>query len=197
VYRATEIESAFDDESIYYPPGDATTIAAPVRIPPAGFRCPSSRATVADKVGDVEDFAGLHPLWVHAPWLDVRRLSVSSIDRRTLCFTLTLGAPPRADSTYGFDLTRELGGGVEEGTNFGLIIDGVGVLHPQVGDKGTLTTPPIAPSLPRIGLVGNRLEFAVSQPGTSPPAFTSAFRPARAACSPTSPCSPTRSTPAT
>jgi hypothetical protein len=164
VYRATEIESAFDDESIYYPPGDATTIAAPGRIPPPGFRCPSSRATVADKVGDGENFAGLHPLWVHAPWLDVRRLSVSRIDRRMLCCTLTLGAPPRADSTYGFDLTHELGGGVEEGTNVGLIIDGVGVLRPQLGDQGTLTTPPIAPSLLRIGLVGNRLELAASQP---------------------------------
>jgi len=89
---------------------------------------------------------------------------VSRIDRSALCFTLTLGAAPRADSTYGIDVIHELKGGIEEGTNFELTIDGVGGLHPELANVGGLDTPSILRSLPRIGMVGNRLEFAVAEP---------------------------------
>jgi hypothetical protein len=134
VYRASEVDSASDDESIYYPPGDAATIAASPFISAPNFACPLSGPSVADRVGDVENFGNTGPFTASAPWLDITRLAVSRIDRHTLCFALTLAAPPHADSAYGFGIIHELGG-AEEGTGFSLEIDGVGRAHPLAGGQ--------------------------------------------------------------
>jgi hypothetical protein len=163
VYRASEIDSASGDESIYYPPGDVSTIATPPVIPAPNFACPPSRAAVADRAGDVENFNNAGPFTVNAPWLDITRIAVSRINRHTLCFALTLAAPPHADTDYGFGIMHELRGG-GEGTSFGLAIDGVGHSHALDADRGRLGSPSGAAALPRYGLVGNRLEFAVAAP---------------------------------
>jgi hypothetical protein len=105
-----------------------------------------------------------HPdIAANAPWLDITQIAVPRIDRHTLCFALTLAAPPQADSSYGFGIIHELRG-AEEGTSFDLAIDGVGHSHPLQADRGTLGTPRVAPALPRYGLVGDRREFAVASP---------------------------------
>jgi hypothetical protein len=164
VYRASEIDSAQDDESIYYPPGDASTITGPARIVTTRFRCPQRGISITKPAGNVSNNANSGPPTVRAPWLDITRLSVSRVTHTVLCFAVTLAAPPRPDTRLTLFYVHELAGGVETGQNFGLDIDGLGLPHPLLNGAGTLSGTYPARVLPQFGLAGKRLELAIAVP---------------------------------
>ena len=167
VFDATDLDEPNDPESTFYPPGDAATSSAIAAIGGPRFYCPPSQRARTDPSHDVTDPSGDA---VHAPWLDITRLGVSRINSDTVCFRLTLAAPPRADSGYDILAIHDLrGGAVGEGGTIAVEVDGLGQPHALIGGQGILSTPSIAAYLPRFGLVGDQLEIAAA----IPPSFTS------------------------
>jgi hypothetical protein len=162
VWIASEDTDPYDPgESIYYPPGDPTTIARPAAINPPSFACPTSAATIDDPPGDVVPDQYGDPA-VDAPWLDIRDLSVASVDQNTLCFTLQLAAPPRPDSSYSINLATEKYPRPHKVIE--VQIDGLGDPHVLFEGMGAYRDPGIASSLPTISMSATSLEITVPKP---------------------------------
>jgi len=85
------------------PPGTQPVVDANSRIGPPGFACGSSAKSTQDRAGDQIYRAGFGaiPYPAATPWIDVRRVDVSSVGGGT-CFAIELGAPPRPDSSFAF-----------------------------------------------------------------------------------------------
>jgi hypothetical protein len=85
------------------PPGTQSIVDASSRIGPPGFACARSGKATQDPAGDPIYRAGFGaiPYPAATPWIDVRRVEVSSAGAGT-CFAIELGAPPRPDSSFAF-----------------------------------------------------------------------------------------------
>jgi hypothetical protein len=159
VYRASEIPQPDDSESLYYPPGDAKTVKRPAAIPAPRGPCRGTSATAQSKPHVLKD---QNYKTVSAPWLNIRRLTVTRLAQTTVCFTFTLGAVPRADSSYGI----YLGSVAQQAPElvFGLDIDGLGQPHLLLTGRGSLSSPGLARYLPHAWLAGKRLEIIATLP---------------------------------
>ncbi len=159
VYRATEIDHPLDAESSYYPPGSPATIAAAVSLPAPTAPCPSSAAISLSPPHKLKSTYLPNPNGGPrgAPWLKIDALAVARLSPETICFTLTLGAPPRPDSAYGIGV-----GTVQQQAAadlFDVEIDGLGNPHALREGRGALSTPSLKPYLPHVSLAGNQLEI--------------------------------------
>jgi hypothetical protein len=162
VYRATELDSPLDSESDYYPPGDASTVNGPANIPPASVTCPASRTDFVSPRHQLQSTFLPNPRGRpgNDPWLKIRTLAASRVSRGTICFTLTLAAAPRPDSAYDISI-----GAVNQQAAadwFDVEIDGLGDPHPLLAGQGALSTPKLAPYLPRVSLRGDDLEIVAA-----------------------------------
>ena len=166
VLFATESDQPAAAESTFYPPGDPSTVTNTARIPGPQFACPPAKRAITDPANDVTNTSSYAV--VQAPWLDITRLGISQADSHTVCFSLTLAAPPRADSSYAIYITHEVPGpgGIEQSTSFAVEVDGLGVPHALLAGLGELGTPGIARYLPQFGLDGEQLDIAAAIPST-------------------------------
>jgi hypothetical protein len=165
VYRASEVDSPDDNygQAIYYPPGDATTVARPTPNPYGSVTCPKTRVTVAGHPHPSVT-TRLNP--AIPPALRIDRFSVARVGPERLCFSLVLAAPPRADAEYsiGVALYRQQA----PVDLFDVDFDGLGDPHALVGGVGALSEPAIAPYLPRIGVAGRTITIVGRQRGFAP-----------------------------
>jgi hypothetical protein len=148
------------EEQLYYAPGDATTVQLPADIGPPSFSCAGPQVSDEDPLGDVQKRNYGGP--VEAPWLDIRRLTISHPQSGSLCFTVELAAPPRAASEYWIDVAS-----VKQPQPIGfaqVAVDGLGYPHVVVEGIGSRSGSRVRRLLPRIGLSGNSLEILVSTP---------------------------------
>lgn len=146
------------EESLLYPPGDATTVLGPALIGTPQFTCPTAAATVGDLPNDVrsESYKA-----VSAPWLDFVRFGISSIDANSRCFSLELAAAPRADSEYVLAVADSRQPDPIEFLQ--LQIDGLGNPHVLLVGHDVAGVPSVA-RLVRFGLLGDTLQIALSKP---------------------------------
>jgi hypothetical protein len=116
-------------------------------------QCPSTGATASGGTADRTQR--------RAPWLRIERVHFTWLARRQLCISLTLGAPPRADSSYFVDLQQSQGGGTLV-DGYGLYIDGTGTVLPQLRDRRDEYAPGKAACPTDAGLAGDRLTMVFS-----------------------------------
>ncbi|HEX4036352.1 MAG TPA: hypothetical protein VHX66_18075 [Solirubrobacteraceae bacterium] len=161
VFRASEIDAAEDDESVFYPPGNASTVRGAARLGAPPQRCPATTIAAPGVSVAVSDATHLRS---RAPWLAITRLAIARLDRGTVCFELTLAAPPRADSDYSIGLG--VPGQPDPADLFDVQIDGVGRPHVLIRGEGRIENNPpgvrimnISRYLPQIGLDGRQLDI--------------------------------------
>jgi hypothetical protein len=164
VYRASEIDQPLDEESDYYPPGDAATINGPTNLPAPKRRCPASRTVTVSPRHALQNTFEPNPNGKpgHVPGLTIRSFSAARISRTTVCFTLTLAGPPRPDFSYDVSLGTVAQHAAAD--LFDIQIDGLGNPHALVAGRGALNTPGIARYLPKVFASGNRLEIIAAHP---------------------------------
>lgn len=157
--RSIRVEPAAGfEESLVYPPGDATTVLGAALIGAPQFTCPTAAATVGDPPNDVrsESYKA-----VSAPWLDFVRFGISSIDANTRCFSLELAAAPRPDSEYVLAVADP-----RQPDPIGFLqlqIDGLGYPHVLLVGQDVAGVPSVA-RLVRFGLLGDTLQIALAKP---------------------------------
>jgi len=97
-----------------------------------------------------------------APWLKLDAIAAARLSPETMCFTLTLGARPRPDSSYQIYV-----GTIQQQAAADLYdveIDGVGGVHPLISGLGALSMPRLADALPRVYLLGTELQIIGTDP---------------------------------
>ena len=141
-----------------WPPAVPWGVDRRARIGPPAVTCPAGGAAASAH--------GRAPRWARrAPWLLVDRVRLVWLGRRQLCATLTLGAPPRADSSYIFGLEQPGGAGVTGADFYAVDIDGVGTLVPRLRDGRSEYGSRKPPCPTEFGLVGDRLTMIFSPGG--------------------------------
>jgi hypothetical protein len=167
VYYATANNEPLGAESDLYPPGDARTLTRPARIPAPSAPCPPSQATITLSPHSLSSTTVPNPGGPgNEPWLNIHSFALSRVSSRTFCFILALGSPPQPDSAY-----RLYVGPANQHAAADLYdveIDGLGNPHTLLVGRGALSTPSVAPALPKAFLTGAQLEILTTAPPYAP-----------------------------
>jgi hypothetical protein len=109
---------------------------------------------------------GLHPRAIpasKAPWLQITTARFAWLGRDQLCVTVTLAAPPLADSDYSIDLEQPKdGGGLAD--SYSVDINGTGGLSSRLRDSRDAYRPSQSACPTGFGLNGDQLTLIVSPP---------------------------------
>lgn len=148
------------------PPGDRVSVSRLAVIGPAPLSCPLGGREVSNRHQVLYPTMGPNPRPIpatRAPWLHIRTARFVWLARHQLCVTITLAAPPRADSSYGIDFGQLQGGG-ELQDGYGVDINGTGGLSVRLHDTRHSYRRPASLCPTGFGLSGDQLTFVISPP---------------------------------
>jgi hypothetical protein len=148
------------------PPGDRESVGRPAVIAPPPLLCPPGGREVINRHQDLHSSMGWRPQLVPAtrvPWLHIRTARFVWLARHQLCVTMTLAAPPLADSIYAVDVGQPQGGG-ELQDSYDIDINGIGGVSVRLHDTLDSYRRPASLCPTGFGLSGVQLTLVISPP---------------------------------
>jgi hypothetical protein len=145
------------------PPGDIFSVSRPAVIAASSESCPTGGVSVEGRHRVLlPSTPGKGIPASRAPWLHITGARLVWLGRQSLCATMTLGAAPRADSSYMLHLSQPQPDGSEVDDIFWLEIDGTGGVHILLKDPSRLYGRGRAPCPTWAGLTRTTLTLVVS-----------------------------------
>jgi hypothetical protein len=157
------------------PPGDSSTITRRARLHEPVPPCPAAGIGADGRSRSLVSSDGRKRVpFSTAPWVHIQRVTAVRTGRQ-FCITLTLGAAPRVDTLYLFNIDQaDAGGDLAE--QFSLQIDATGRVRAQLTDPSSPRSRPASTCRTGYGMNRDTLEMIVTARFLRPdrPVLTSA-----------------------